>query len=353
MTGLGLWSFALTLAAHAGGGGGLGSSLSPAWVIPFAGMLLCIAVLPMVAHHWWEEHRNQFLVSLFWSLPILVYLGYLVVTHSEYSHDASHGLAHAIEEYVSFIALLGSLFVISGGVLLKGDLEGKPLTNTAFLAIGAVSANLIGTTGASMLLIRPMLKTNSEREYVKHIPLFFIFLVSNIGGALTPIGDPPLFLGYLRGVDFFWTLFQLWMPWLFVVVVLLVMFFAVDSYFYRKEDQASIARDKAEVEPLSVQGAWNFLLLAGVVAAVLVLSPDKDNPGIRDYYLREIAMFSLAGLSMWRTSKALREENGFTFGPILEVAALFCGIFITMIPATLLLQSHGSTLGLDQPWQYF
>jgi len=353
MTGIGVWLSLLATAAHAGGGaGGLGAEISPIWVVPFAGMLLCIAVLPMVAHHWWEEHRNQFLVSGLWSAPILGYLGYLIAT-DHHAGEAIHGLAHAVEEYVSFIALLGSLFIISGGILLKGDLEGKPLTNTAFLAIGALIANLIGTTGASMLLIRPMLKTNSEREYVKHIPLFFIFLVSNIGGALTPIGDPPLFLGYLRGVDFFWTLHNLWVPWLAVVIVLLVMFFIVDSYFYKKEDQKSIARDKAEVEPMSVSGGWNFLLLGGVVAAVLLLSPDKENPDFRMYYVREIAMFGLAGLSMWRTSKKLREENGFTFGPILEVAALFCGIFITMIPATMLLQSHGAALGLNQPWQYF
>ena len=354
MVGIGWWVSLIAAAAHAaeGHGGGLGAEISPIWVVPFAGMLLCIAVLPMVAHHWWEEHRNQFLVSAAWSLPILGYFGYLIAT-DHHAHDAVHGLSHAVEEYVSFIALLGSLFIISGGVLLKGDLEGKPAINTAFLAIGAVSANLIGTTGASMLLIRPMLKTNSEREYVKHIPLFFIFLVSNIGGALTPIGDPPLFLGYLRGVDFFWTLEHLWVPWLAVVIVLLVLFFAVDSYFYSKEDKKNLARDKAEVEPLSVQGGWNFLLLGGVVAAVLFLSPDKENPDFRMYYAREIAMFGLAALSMWRTSKELREENGFTFGPILEVAALFCGIFITMIPATLLLQAHGSALGLDQPWQYF
>ena len=353
MTGIGVWLSLLATAAHAGGGaGGLGAEISPIWVVPFAGMLLCIAVLPMVAHHWWEEHRNQFLVSGLWSAPILGYLGYLIAT-DHHAGEAIHGLAHAVEEYVSFIALLGSLFIISGGILLKGDLEGKPLTNTAFLAIGALIANLIGTTGASMLLIRPMLKTNSEREYVKHIPLFFIFLVSNIGGALTPIGDPPLFLGYLRGVDFFWTLHNLWVPWLAVVIVLLVMFFIVDSYFYKKEDQKSIARDKAEVEPMSVSGGWNFLLLGGVVAAVLLLSPDKENPDFRMYYVREVAMFGLAGLSMWRTSKKLREENGFTFGPILEVAALFCGIFITMIPATMLLQSHGAALGLNQPWQYF
>lgn len=354
MTGIGVWlPFVAQVASAAGGGaGGLGSEISPIWVIPFAGMLLCIAVLPMVAHHWWEEHRNQFLVSGMWSAPILGYFGYLIAT-DHHAHDAIHGLTHAVEEYVSFIALLGSLFIISGGVLLKGDLQGKPIINTAFLAVGAVIANLIGTTGASMLLIRPMLKTNSEREYVKHIPLFFIFLVSNIGGALTPIGDPPLFLGYLRGVDFFWTLENLWVPWLAVVIVLLIMFFLVDTFFYSKENKASLERDRAEVEPMSVQGGWNFLLLAGVVAAVLLLSPDKENPDFRMYYAREIAMFGLAGLSMWRTSKKLREENGFTFGPILEVAALFCGIFITMIPATLLLQSHGAALGLDQPWQYF
>jgi Na+/H+ antiporter NhaD/arsenite permease-like protein len=354
MTGISVWFTLVANAANAAGGhgGGLGAEISPVWVIPFAGMLLSIAVLPMIAHHWWEEHRNQFLVSALWSAPILGYFGYLIVT-GHHSHDAAHGLSHAIEEYISFIALLGSLFIISGGVLLKGDLEGKPIINTGFLAVGALIANLIGTTGASMLLIRPMLKTNSEREYVKHIPLFFIFLVSNIGGALTPIGDPPLFLGYLRGVDFFWTMHKLWAPWLAVVVVLLIMFFVVDSYFYSKEDKASIARDKSEIEPLSMQGGWNFMLLAGVVVAVLLLSPDKENPDFRQYYAREIAMFALAGLSMWRTSSKLREENGFTFGPILEVAALFCGIFITMIPATLLLQTHGAALGLDQPWQYF
>lgn len=356
-----LWAFLAAVArasedaAHHASGPGLGAELSPVWVIPFAGMLLCIAILPMVAHHWWEEHRNQFLVSAGWSLPILGYLGYLILT-DHHAHDATHGLVHAVEEYVSFIALLGSLFIISGGILLKGDLEGKPVINTAFLAIGAVIANLIGTTGASMLLIRPMLRTNSEREYVKHIPLFFIFLVSNIGGALTPIGDPPLFLGYLRGVDFFWTLHMLWVPWLVTIAILLVMFFAVDTYFYGKEDQKNLARDKADVEPISFQGSWNFLLLGGVVAAVLLLSPDKDSHlsfDPRNYYAREIAMFALAGLSMWRTPKKLREDNGFTFGPILEVAALFCGIFITMIPATLLLQANGAALGLDQQWQYF
>ncbi len=338
--------------ALASGGGEHALEISPLWVIPFAGMLLSIAVFPMVAHHWWEQHRNQLLVALGWATPILGYFGYLIVS-GDPGHVASHGLSHAIEEYISFIALLGSLFIISGGILLKGDLEGKPAINTSFLAVGAVIANVIGTTGASMLLIRPMLRTNSQREYVKHIPLFFIFLVSNIGGALTPIGDPPLFLGYLRGVPFFWTLEHLWHIWLVPVIVLLVMFYAVDAYFYRKEDKAHRAEDESERQPLGVSGAWNFALLGGVVAAVLLLSPVQGVHDFRNYYAREIAMAALAGLSIWKTDKSIRKANGFTYGPILEVAALFCGIFITMIPATLLLQEHGSALGLSEAWQYF
>ena len=324
------------------GEAGLASHLGFPWVIPFAGMLLSIAVVPMVAHHWWEDHKHQLGVSLFWSLPIVGYLGYLIATDSPYANDASHGLVHAIEEYVSFIALLGSLFVISGGIVLRGDLEGKPAVNTAFLAIGAVMANLIGTTGASMLLIRPMLRTNSEREFVRHIPLFFIFLVSNIGGALTPIGDPPLFLGYLRGVPFFWTLEHLWHIWVFPVVVLLIAFFALDTWFYRKEDLAHRKEDREHLQPLSV-----------VVASVLLLSPDAEVVDFRHYYAREIAMLGLTLLSVWRTSRSLRQENRFTYGPILEVGALFAGIFLTMIPATMLLQAHGAELGLSEPWQYF
>ncbi len=349
----------LSLAAHASEaaeaaehGPSLGEVMPIPWVIPFAGLLLTIAVAPMVAHHWWEKHRNQLLSAFLWSLPVLGYFGYLIADGA-FAHDAMHGLEHAIEEYVSFIALLGSLFVISGGIVLRGDLEGRPIVNTTFLAVGAVIANIVGTTGASMLLIRPMLKTNSEREYVKHIPLFFIFLVSNIGGALTPIGDPPLFLGYLRGVPFFWTLEHLWPIWLFPVGVLLVLFFAVDSYFYAKEDLAHRAADEARVEPLRIDGAWNFLLLGGVVAAVLFLSPVQGQHDFRDYYAREIAMLLLAIVSVRFTPNRLREDNGFTYGPILEVAALFIGIFITMIPATMLLQARGGALGVTEPWHFF
>ncbi len=338
--------------ASGGGEGGLAAELSPLWVVPFAGMLLSIALFPMLAHHWWERHRNQLLVSVGWSAPILAYLGYLMAT-GHHAHEASHSLLHAAEEYISFIALLGSLFVISGGILLKGDLEGKPTTNTAFLAIGAVLSNFIGTTGASMLLIRPMLRTNNQREYTRHIPLFFIFLVSNIGGALTPIGDPPLFLGYLRGVPFFWTLEHLLPIWVLPVAVLLVMFFAIDSYFYGKEDKRAVSLDQRTVQPLSVHGGINFALLGGVVAAVLLLSPDAEHPDFRQYYAREIAMAALAGVSLWKTEAVVRRDNGFTFGPILEVAALFSGIFLTMIPAMMLLQAHGDAFALTARWQYF
>ena len=353
------------LALAAGGGGGHGEDIAhhgpslgevlPFWsVVPFAGLLLSIALLPMVAEHWWHHNRNQLLVAVGWATPVFLYLGYLAVTDDgTLGHDAIHGLKHAFEEYLSFIALLGSLYVISGGILLRGDLEGKPLTNTAFLAIGAVIANIIGTTGASMLLIRPMLRTNKERDHTWHIPLFFIVLVSNIGGALTPIGDPPLFLGYLRGIDFFWTLTSLWTMWLPTVLLLLVMFFALDTMQYRKESAAQVQLDRAQLEPLSVQGNLNFLLLAGVIAAVLVLSPDAEHPDFRQYYVREMAMALLTAGSLFATPRALREANNFDFGPILEVAALFVGIFVAMIPATTLLQEHGAGLGVTEPWQYF
>lgn len=345
---------ALAWAASDGHGPSLGEIL-PLWsVIPFAGLLLSIALLPMVAEHFWHKNRNQLLVAAAWASPVLGYLLYLVYTdHGPLGHEAAHSLQHAIAEYVSFIALLGSLYVISGGILLRGDLEGKPLVNTAFLAFGAVLSNVIGTTGASMLLIRPMLRTNAERQHTWHIPLFFIFLVSNIGGALTPIGDPPLFLGYLRGVDFWWTLTTLWTAWLPTVLVLLGAFFALDTYQYNREDREHRSDDVAAMEPLRLSGNINFLLLAGVVGSVLLLSPDAEVVDFRHYYAREIAMVVLAGLSMLLTPRTLRAANDFSWTPILEVAALFSGIFIAMIPATSLLQAYGDQLGVTQPWQYF
>ena len=347
-----------TLALASGGehghGPGLGDIL-PFWsVIPFAGLLLSIAILPMVAEHWWHSNRNQLIVALAWASPVLLFLLYMGATDgSQIGHDATHGLQHALEEYLSFIALLGSLYIISGGIVLRGDLEGKPHVNTAFLAIGAVLSNVIGTTGASMLLIRPMLRTNHSRKNVWHIPLFFIFLVSNIGGALTPIGDPPLFLGYLRGVGFWWTLEHLWTLWLPVVVVLLVIFFVLDSQQYANEPAQQLTQDRSVMEPLRLEGNINFALLAGVIGCVLILSPNPEVPDFRHFYAREAGMAVLAGLSMVLTPPNLRQANAFSWAPILEVAALFIGIFIAMIPATTLLQTYGSELGLSAPWQYF
>ena len=211
-------------------GPSLGEHLALWSIAPFAGLLLSIAILPMIAEHWWHHNKNQLLVAIGWAAPVFAYLVYLIIyDHTGLGTEAAHAIEHSLAEYVSFIALLGSLYAISGGILLRGDLKASPRINTTFLAIGAVLANVIGTTGASMLLIRPMLRTNSERKNTWHIPLFFIFIVSNIGGALTPIGDPPLFLGYLRGIDFWWTLHNLWHIWFVSIAILLAFFYIFDT----------------------------------------------------------------------------------------------------------------------------
>lgn len=345
---------AISLAAEGEHGPTLGEFL-PWWsILPFAGLLLSIAIVPMVVPHWWHKNRNQLLVAVAWAAPVGGYLLYLTLTDSHgLGSSAGHNLEHAVNEYVSFMALLGSLFVISGGILLKGDLRATPGVNTAFLAVGGVLANAVGTTGASMLLIRPMLRTNSEREHTWHIPVFFIFIVSNVGGALTPIGDPPLFLGYLRGIDFWWTLIELWDIWLPTMAVLLTMFYALDAYQYRKEDIPHRTLDEAMIEPMSIDGKRNFWFLAGVILCVLFLSPDPQHHDFRDYYAREIGMVLLTVASVWFTPADYRKRNDFTYTPILEVGALFVGIFIAMIPATSLLTTHGDALGVTEPWQYF
>jgi Na+/H+ antiporter NhaD/arsenite permease-like protein len=246
------------------------------------------------------------------------------------------------EEYVSFIILLAGLYIISGGILLRGDLEATPLVNTTFLATGSVLASFVGTTGASMLFIRPVLQTNRERQRVRHTVIFFIFLVSNIGGMLTPLGDPPLFLGYLQGVPFTWT-FRLWAPWLFMVGVLLIVYFVWDTMQYTQEPLAALRRDRTQLEPLRVRGVLNAAWLAGVVVAVALLRAPA----------REVIIVALAALSLWRTPRAVRHANGFTFYPIVEVAVLFFGIFLTMIPALEVLRLRGSELGVREPWQFF
>src|SRR2546422_8945587 len=246
-------------------------------------MLLAIAVCPLWVPHWWEANRNKSLVSALLGLPILAL----------YLARQPTALVHMAEDYVSFIVLLGGLYVISGGILLRGDLVASPPTNAGFLAIGAVLASFIGTTGASMLLIRPLLQTNRERRRVKHTVIFFIFLVSNVGGMLTPLGDPPLFLGYLQGVPFAWT-FRLWPHWLFLVGVLLAVYFVWDTRQYVHESLTALRRDRAEITPLRLRGGLNALGLALVVLAVAFLHAPW----------REAAIVAVAGLAPRRPPAA-------------------------------------------------
>ena len=295
-------------------------------------MLLAIAVFPLWIPHWWESNRNKLVVSLLLGLPIVAL----------YAIRGPGALLSMAEEYVSFIVLLAGLFVISGGIVLRGDLVATPLTNTAFLALGSVLASFIGTTGASMLLIRPVLQTNRERTRVRHTIVFFIFLVSNIGGMLTPLGDPPLFLGYLQGVPFTWT-FRLWTHWGLQVLALLALYFVWDTREYTREPIAALRRDRAQIEPLRVRGSPNIVWLALVVLAVAFLHAPW----------REVAIVTLGALSLWRTPQGVRRANGFTAYPIVEVAVLFAGIFLTMIPALELLRLRGGELGVRAPWHFY
>lgn len=300
-------------------------------VLPFALLLLAIAVLPLVASHFWEQNRNKALISALLGLPVATWLAL-----------ASPGaLEHTALEYGSFICLLGALFVVAGGIHVGGDLRAKPGTNTLLLGVGAVLASLIGTTGASMVLIRLVLRTNSERCNTRHVPFFFILLVANCGGLLTPLGDPPLFLGYLRGVPFFWTL-RLAPVWVLAVGYLLAFFYLVDRRAYALEPPAAIIADELQRTPVRIIGKRNLLPLVGVVGAVFLPSP-----------LREGMMVLFAALAWFFGSPEARTRNEFAFGPIVEVAVLFAGIFVTMVPALELLRVHGRGLGLVAPWQYF
>ncbi len=321
--------------------------------LPFVGMLGCIAVLPLVraTHHWWENNLNRLGVAMFFAALTMVY--YLSVRGLG---SIATVLNHAIlAEYIPFIVLLFCLYVISGGISLTGDLAARPATNTAFLAMGALIASFVGTTGASMLLIRPLLQTNSERRHVVHTVVFFIFLVSNVGGCLLPIGDPPLFLGYLFGVPFIWTM-GLWAPWLFCCVVLLVTYFIWDTFAYKREAPADIRRDETEKQPMRLRGVSNILLLGGIVACVALVDPNKPLP-FTDFtpfpFMRELLMLGLVGVSLRRTPKGVREYNQFNYVAILEVAALFIGIFIAMQVPIEVLNARGADLGVDAPWKFF
>jgi Na+/H+ antiporter NhaD/arsenite permease-like protein len=328
----------------------------PTWsVIPFAALLAAIAVLPLIHRtaHWWESNRNRFIVSASCGAVAL-----LAIAATAGAAPAGQALGHAVEEFVPFMVLLFSLYVISGGILIAGDIPGNPRINTAILALGTILANVLGTTGASMLLIRPILRANRRRAHRAHVVIFFIFLVSNCGGLLLPIGDPPLFLGYLRGVPFTWTM-QLVPEWMVVTGALLVIFFAVDTAFARKEGSIREPADLVDDDPtpnVRVTGGRNVVWLAGVVLAAAFLVPGTTIESLGWTVLpwtREAVMLACAGLSLWLTPWPLREENHFAFGPIIEVAAIFSGLFVAMQPALAILGARGGELGVTTPAQFF
>ncbi len=319
-------------------------------VIPFVIMLLSIAVLPVTLEHWWHSNTNKLIVALALGIPVALYM----VTLGRF-HDVVHQM---ILDYIPFIALLGALYYISGGIVLRGDIEATPLNNSIFLAVGGVLASFIGTTGASMLLIRPLIKSNSERKHVVHTIVFFIFIVSNIGGLLTPLGDPPLFLGYLKGVPFQWT-FRLAPQWLTMILALLVIYFIWDTVAHGKETKRDILRDESQITPISMHGHINFVWLLGVVLVVAFVNENYDpfrSLIHQSHYFKllQVPLFiSLMLLSKISTPEKFRKENAFTLYPIQEVAYLFIGIFLTMIPALILLREYGHSLGVTEAWQFF
>jgi Na+/H+ antiporter NhaD/arsenite permease-like protein len=315
----------------------------PAWsVAPFAVLLLCIAVLPLAAEHFWHKNRNRALVAGLCALPAVIFL-------ARYGAPGWLALGEALCEYFAFIVLLGALFTVAGGIVLHLNIRPSPLVNGLLLASGAVLANLIGTTGASMLLIRPYLRINKSRRYQFHLPIFFIFLVSNLGGLLTPLGDPPLFLGFLRGVPFHWTL-QLWPEWLLTNALVLAVFLVWDTAAFRKEPAAATPHVPEHTGPvLHVRGLINLVFLLGIIGAV-VLKAWLTFPW---ELTSEALMLLMAAASLGTTPRLLRHANAFVWDPMIEVAVLFLGIFITMIPALVLLSDHGSNLGLTEPWQFF
>jgi Na+/H+ antiporter NhaD/arsenite permease-like protein len=356
---------------------GMTQAHPPYWMLgPFALLLGAIAVLPLVpaTSRWWHSNLHRFYVAGgLAALTLAYYLllhGSVIEAHWPAPHAARPSatgpnlaltgevLANAmLGEYIPFIVLLWSLYTISGGIRIEGDLPAHPLTNAAFLAAGALLASLIGTTGAAMLLIRPLLETNRQRKYVRHTVVFFIFIVCNCGGLLLPLGDPPLFLGYLMGVPFLWTA-VLWKEWLLVNAALLAIYYVGDHFWYYPQERlGDLARDETRLHRLRFGGLWpNAFLLLGVVLSVAWLNPGKTLPGTDWHpwlYLREIVQLGLVALSLAVGSSHLRRQNRFNYAAILEVAALFFGIFICMQPPLQILAVEGRNLGLTEPWQYF
>jgi Na+/H+ antiporter NhaD/arsenite permease-like protein len=322
-----------------------GANLSLWWGLPFVGILLSIATGPVLYPHLWEHHFGKF--TAFWSALIVIAL--LATTDIT---TVTGALAHtAFLEYIPFILLLLALFTVAGGIYLEGNLHDSVFTNTALLAFGALIASIVGTTGAAMILIRPLIRANDDRRTNAHVVVFFIFLVANIGGALTPLGDPPLFIGFLKGVDFFWTAQHLWLETLTTAAIVLAIFCAIDLYFHHREGRFARVKDPTPDKPLKLHGQANLLLLVIIIAAILMSA--KWKPGIAFHIagvdlqlqdlLRDLVFLLVAIASVRITAKDVRAANGFSWGPIKEVAILFAGIFICIVPVMAMLQagSHG------------
>ena len=343
-----------------------GSQLSAWWGLPFAGMLLSIALMPLLAAKVWHHHFGK--ITAAWALAFL--LPFAVV----FGPSAAGGVVvHTVlAEYVPFVALLVALFTAAGGIYVRGNLHGSPLTNLTIMAVGSVLASVMGTTGASMLLIRPLIRANDNRKHVAHVVVFFIFVVSNVGGSLTPLGDPPLFLGFLKGVEFFWTAKHIFPETLFMLCSLLAIFYVVDSWYYKREG-VQAADPTPDTPGLGLDGAINFLPLLAVVGLVLISGTWK--PGVSfDVFgtsvalqslVRDVLLVGVTLLSLAITPKGVREANQFTWAPMQEVAKLFIGIFLTMIPVLAALKAgtagsfaavaHAVTGpdGQPLPWAYF
>jgi Na+/H+ antiporter NhaD/arsenite permease-like protein len=329
---------------------------TPFWaVLPFLVYLLSIAFIPIALGHFWESNRNKLIVALVASSPVLVFL--------LSGEGGAWLLGRTACDYVAFMALLAALFTISGGICLRGALAGTPLVNTTFLAVGAVLGSLVGTTGASVLLIRPMLRANRRRAYATHVVVFFIFIVSNGAGLLTPLGDPPLFLGFLRGVPFTWT-FRLAPQWALVNGALVTIFAVIDSLVLARERRTPAPHRLAEPpvlapdepERLRLDGALNLVWLLGILLVVFFIGAYGERlfgDGLLRTAVQVAGTLGCAALSFRTTHRRVHEANHFSWAPIVEVAAVFVGVFITMVPAMSFLGERGAALGITKPWQFF
>ncbi len=323
------------------------SRLSPLWGVPFAGILLSIALCPLLTPWFWHHHYGK--IAAGWALAFLLPFALMFGPGA-----AGSALVHVmLGEYIPFVILLTALFTVSGGIYIRGNLHGSPGLNTAILAIGAFLASLMGTTGASMLLIRPLIRANDNRRHVAHTVVFFIFIVSNAGGSLTPLGDPPLFLGFLQGVDFFWTVRHIFPETLFLVGSLLVIFYALDSWYYHRREELQPEDPTPDTRGIGFDGARNFWLLGAVVGLVLlsgfwkssvafdVFGTEVRLPGL----VRDIGLVVVTFVSLRITPSAVHEDNQFSWGPMQEVAKLFAGIFLTIIPVIAMLRA-----GIEGPF---